>query len=447
MCGIVYVKRHDGKPAARSIRKRYHAQKARGSDGFGYVAINDDYIVSVVRAETEHEIMQKLEKETAPEILFHHRFPTSGPNVEEMAHPIYVSNPKQLDYNYLIVHNGVITNSKERKTAHESAGFRYHTELVEGYQSTKTRRMYLGSYSKFNDSESLAIDTAISLEKGTRILSRGSSAVVGIKIDGNGKVAERFFYRNGGNPLYLKKGAELTSLTSAFGGKEVPKLYIMRFNKEHEMEENPDKLWTPEVYEVAPTRSVSGVTTLYGGDDDREYGHDYSQWPLDAEGILDMGKHLGGDVRMPSKRITTVIPPATPPITLPPPQPPKIETLATKTEARTLNFEDSHGAPSEQIIDVPKLKRTLKACTLETLWDEYQKVTDILLELMVVGEKMDASSKEGDGARSIGQIIKTRRTLQTSIDRNKIYQGLVEDEITEREVFEGKVRQLSGDGN
>lgn len=92
MCGIVYVRRHDGKPAAKSVRKRYHNQKARGTEGFGYVAVQNGRVVSVARAQTEHEIMQKLEQETADEILFHHRMPTSGPNVEEMAHPILVEH-------------------------------------------------------------------------------------------------------------------------------------------------------------------------------------------------------------------------------------------------------------------------------------------------------------------------------------------------------------------
>lgn len=247
MCGLVYVRRKDGKPANRSVRKRYYKQQFRGSSGFGYVAIRDNEIVSYKRAPTEHEIMNLLKQETAPEILFHHRFPTSTPNLEEQAHPLFVEGGN-LTHSYYIAHNGVIRNPASRKIEHEKLGFKYLTEL-KPFVQTVTKKFYsLFGEAKFNDSEALAVDTALALEERIRhIESEGAAAVIGLKIEGT-KVTERFFYRNRGNPLIYHDDHVMTTLTSLGKGKEVEPIYIMRLKEDGSVEEHPAKVWTPWVY-------------------------------------------------------------------------------------------------------------------------------------------------------------------------------------------------------
>ena len=95
MCGIIYVSRKDGLSASPIVAKRYHEQKKRGKEGFGYIAIENGYVKSVARECTEKAIMAKLKKETSSHILFHHRYPTSTENYSEVTHPIVVKNENQ----------------------------------------------------------------------------------------------------------------------------------------------------------------------------------------------------------------------------------------------------------------------------------------------------------------------------------------------------------------
>lgn len=404
MCGIVYVRRHDGKPAAKSVRKRYDNQKTRGMEGFGYVAVHDNQIVSVARAQTEHEIMQKLERETAEEILFHHRMPTSGPNVQEMAHPILVQHGT-LQHDYFIVHNGVISNSRTRKEAHTKRGFTYTTELREGFQSVVTKAVYHTGYTKFNDSESLAIDTALALELQEGIESTGSAAVVGLAVK-DGSVVERFFYRNRGNPLYYKQDRVMTTLTSVGGGTEVPTTSIMRFDVFRKMEKHPGNIWSPATYEYATTRMYDAG----GGESD-----DYSGYP---------GMGYGRPQVESMKNVRSLLPPATPKTTPP--------------SAPVVNFNEQ-----EEILEVDagKLKKTIGAMPLDLLWEEFNDVTNALIELEGNAEAIDGVI-ELNNVREFGEAMRRRATLQKRIDKNKAYQAMLESEIKEREVFSKKLDKI-----
>ena len=91
------VSRSDGLPASKPVQRRYTAQKSRGVRGFGYIAVENGKIKRVVRSTTEAGIERELKQETASEILFHHRLPTSTPNVEDSTHPIVIKN-KLLKY-------------------------------------------------------------------------------------------------------------------------------------------------------------------------------------------------------------------------------------------------------------------------------------------------------------------------------------------------------------
>jgi hypothetical protein len=235
MCGLIYVKRKDGLPAYKSVLKRYRRQKQRGQDGFGYVAVKDNRVVAVKRAATEHEIVQHMQKENAPEILFHHRFPTSTPNTHEVAHPMEVNLPGS-DYRYLIAHNGVIRNTKELKEAHEKLGIKYKTEITEGFMPAASGVFYT-TRTIWNDSESIAIETALVIEgKKETIDTQGAAAVIGFRLQGD-RVVDRFAYRNYIHPLAYHNDQAMTEITTLGRGVPITVLDAWRIKENGEVEQ------------------------------------------------------------------------------------------------------------------------------------------------------------------------------------------------------------------
>lgn len=222
MCGIVFIRRFDKKASAsKMVIKRYKAQKARGSEGFGFIALADGKMTEYVRTETEADILKHLEAVETPDVIFHHRYPTSTPNFSQAAHPIKVSHAS-LKHDYYVIHNGVIWNDKALKAKHEKLGFVYTTEIVQQYQSEgKT----IFEDRVFNDSEALAIELALDIDgDGIGVDVSGSIAFVALQTEkGSSKATKIFFGRNDGSPLKLEKvNGSFMSLTSAGSGQYVP---------------------------------------------------------------------------------------------------------------------------------------------------------------------------------------------------------------------------------
>lgn len=237
MCGLVHGKRKNGYPIANAILKRFDKQRSRGTEGFGYVSVENGYIKNVVRAETETEIKKRLKNEKASEILFHHRRPTSTPNYKELAHPIVVKN-KLLDYDYYIIHNGVIRNSHELKRKHEEKGFEYQTEMTE----ITTTKIKIGekTYSKesslvtkFNDSEALATELALFFDgkKGT-IDTQGAVAFIAYQTRKDGKVIKMHYGKNTINPLTVENNGDLYFIRSEGGKYELESNRIITLDYE-----------------------------------------------------------------------------------------------------------------------------------------------------------------------------------------------------------------------
>lgn len=227
MCGIVYVKRNDGKGAAKGVLKRYEKQKDRGQSGFGYLAINGK--IEAIRRTDEKDIMAELAKEKADEILFHHRTPTSIPNIVEGAHPLEVEN-KLLEHKYYVVHNGVMLNDSELKAKHEKMGFVYQTEIE---QQIITRQRSYSYGKKWNDSEAFAIELALAIEgKQKKVEAKGASAFVALQADKTGKQKKLFFGRNKSNPLKSYRQKELWTITSEGAGEEVKPHILYWFDYE-----------------------------------------------------------------------------------------------------------------------------------------------------------------------------------------------------------------------
>lgn len=203
MCGIVCVMRKDGKPAHKQVLKRYSKQEERGSDGFGYIALdNRNVVVEYKRYQYEKEVRNALTKSNSSYVLFHHRFPTSTINLPESAHPIRVRH-KELTKTYYVVHNGVISNPKELRVAHEKLGYKYTTEVQSVYRTKKGKEYY--GEAEFNDSEALAIELARTLEGlQPRVNAIGSIAYIVLEVDKSKNAVALYYGTNGGNPLTVE---------------------------------------------------------------------------------------------------------------------------------------------------------------------------------------------------------------------------------------------------
>lgn len=222
MCGIVFVSREKGQKANNMIEKRYEAQKNRGTQGFGYVGLDKNFkVVSYERSETEEDIMKKLDGEKATTILFHHRMPTSTPNIVEASHPILVSS-EMLDYDYYAVHNGIITNDDELKLKHEKMGFTYQTELTK--QILTKKGAVRSAYTVFNDSEALAHELALVLDgEKADIEIKGSVAFIVLKVRKSDQQCISVHYgRNFSNPLKVFEiDKDYWTLTSEGDGVQI----------------------------------------------------------------------------------------------------------------------------------------------------------------------------------------------------------------------------------
>ena len=243
MCGIIYLKRNDGMSPVKPLLRRYEEQKTRGQEGYGFVAVKDGKVIGYERAKHFEEIEEQLQKfHEADEIMFHHRMPTSTPNLASCAHPIHVKN-KLLKHEYYLIHNGVIHNEDTLKGEHELLGFEYETEVEEVVywqpkKKKKNKHKHLENYSttvvKFNDSESLAIEFALFNEgfKDT-IGTTGSAAFVCYEVDPKTKMIVAVHYaRNTGSPLKMARAHGITVIASQVSDKdafeiETGKVYTM----------------------------------------------------------------------------------------------------------------------------------------------------------------------------------------------------------------------------
>ncbi len=229
MCGIIYAKRNGGK-ISKGLLKRYYAQRTRGTQGFGFVAIQDGKVMGVDRFEDEKDAEKALRNCKSSAILFHHRMPTSTPNYKDMTHPIVVKN-KILDSNYYVVHNGVLKNENELKLKHEVLGFEYTTNMRETVTTETKNEVITTESESFNDSESLAIEVALFLDgKKQTIDTVGTVSFICIETTKKGIVKNIHYGHNFGNPLVLESEKGMTFVKSLGSGQPVPENQIATVN-------------------------------------------------------------------------------------------------------------------------------------------------------------------------------------------------------------------------
>lgn len=274
MCGLIYCKKtNKNEKANKLIIKRFEKQKTRGTQGFGYVELKNGIVMSETRTQTEPEIMKKLEKCNADEILFHHRTPTSTPNVIESTHPIKVSH-KSLKYNYYVIHNGIISNDDTLRDEQMKLGYTYTTDITKKWITRDTvYHQYM-----WNDSESVAIDLAQAIETGKEMTSKGSIAIIALQYDKKtGQAIALYYGRNTGNPLCIENDKNFFALSSETG-KSIPPNILFRYDYNTNVITQKDKK-IGDYYESA--------TTFY--DYDRESGYTWKLPNEDEEDDFEIG--------------------------------------------------------------------------------------------------------------------------------------------------------------
>jgi len=231
MCGIIanfYHKPIDGKDNKSIIAIQYYKQQHRGTQGAGYIVIDNDNKIHVHRdSNNTNALIQLAKYEYVKCCVFHHRYPTSTDNIAQCSHPIHVSI-KGLKYDYYIVHNGVINNDDELKLVHNKEGIVYNTEhvQVEGTTYTFNNGDTYESNSdsiRYNDSEGVSIEMARLIENKVTTLEHvtGSYALIAVQVDRKTKRAVAVYsYRNNSNPLKLS-GDYVFSLASENTGDDI----------------------------------------------------------------------------------------------------------------------------------------------------------------------------------------------------------------------------------
>lgn len=220
MCGLIaaFETAQNKKKAGivnEFIVNQFEDQSTRGTRGFGIIRIDNKRKIEIDRACETTKFLVDLYLKPSSMIIAHHRTPTSTDNMMDQTHPMFISNDL-LDYDYLIVHNGMVTNDKELRLKHLELGFKYKTEYTE-VAYTKEEQVW-------NDSESIAIELALFIEKRTSAIGLDNyAALIALQIDKKTqKAKEVFFGRNGlASALNMLKTENSLKLSSVGPGEEI----------------------------------------------------------------------------------------------------------------------------------------------------------------------------------------------------------------------------------
>lgn len=223
MCGILFTHNHKAR-STKHIKDMFNAQSERGIDGFGAVLVNGSRITDVHRATDKKGIFKKLKHKHSNMCLFHHRYPTSTPNLVESTHPMKIQLANTA-HRYYIIHNGVISNHRELYQAHKTEGIEYKSHIREHttYVTAGGTEYYTEESEKYNDSEALAYDLAKVFEGQQELVkARGSIAFIALQTDLKNNVLRVLFGRNDDSPMYMYRSNKSLVLASTF--KAVQKL-------------------------------------------------------------------------------------------------------------------------------------------------------------------------------------------------------------------------------
>lgn len=241
MCGIVYGNNFLGQDVTNQIIEQFKKQRNRGTSGFGFFLPQTNRLTHNTR---EGRILSLLKRENTKEVLFHHRLPTSTANVRNACHP-FSTKEYFGDHSYILVHNGMISNTEALAKKHAEYGIEYVSK----------QRLN----DKFNDTEALLWDVAMVLEGWQEELeAQGSIAFVAVKLNKEKKPIAVYFGRNNRNPLKVKLTKTSLFISSEGEGKEVEPDMLHEFNYgTFEIKKTP--LTIPIYSFSAPSRSTGGA--------------------------------------------------------------------------------------------------------------------------------------------------------------------------------------------
>lgn len=270
-------------------------QRHRGTEGFG---VFDRTRTRLVRATKEKKMLGWLKNHESTSLMFHHRFPTSTRNRKSACHPF--STKDHFDSNYVLIHNGHISNSRSLRLEHEKLGIQYHSwDKSEG---------------KFNDSESLLWDVALYLEgKQSKLQAYGNIAFVCLEIPKDKRKTTKLHFARNTNPLNMlvDEGTVMLSSEGEGNSAQPHKLYTLNY-KTLALDMIDLKIPSTDPEYVAPVYQHQHQTALpYTGYNprahewssdrfDEDWDEEYERWKANAgEGDdyeWDEEKHLEGDV-------------------------------------------------------------------------------------------------------------------------------------------------------
>lgn len=196
---------------------QFDKQKHRGRLGFG---LYDRDYGHIVKSPKERKALSWLARYPSSEIMFHHRYPTSTENTKSAAHP-FSTRKFFKGVNYILVHNGQVSNAWELKKAHDELGIVYSSLQADG---------------RYNDSEALLWDVSLYLQgKQDEMKAKGTIAFICMALYTD-KTKDTLYFARNTNPLNMffnkKKGLFLSS-----EGKGAPilahKLYSFKYLNKH----------------------------------------------------------------------------------------------------------------------------------------------------------------------------------------------------------------------
>ncbi|MEX0596059.1 MAG: hypothetical protein WD512_06115, partial [Candidatus Paceibacterota bacterium] len=187
--------------------------------GYGFVDIEHG---TYHREKHEDAIFHRMKTCKSKEILFHHRSPTSTPNMIETAHPIFTKN-KVYEYNYYLTHNGVIRNAELLKNLHKKEfKIKYTTEVK------------VSGDKVFNDSESLLHELALFIEGKKETMSAcGTMAFILLQSDKNGKPINLYYGRNSSKELKMFMDKKELIISSDGKGSDVDEDKLWKYSYKH----------------------------------------------------------------------------------------------------------------------------------------------------------------------------------------------------------------------
>lgn len=261
MCGIVYARDfRPGTQVSPRIIDMYIAQKKRGTQGYGFYQPQENVLYHNT---AEGPTLRRLKRTKTQEILFHHRMPSSTPNLRNSCHPFSTrQNDKLFKSRYIFVHNGVINNDHLLRADHKSKfGIEYTSETISTYTTTPV--------TKWNDSEALMYDVVLYLEeKIDKPEARGSNAFICIETSKRNTSKKLWFYRNDSNPLRIewKVGKKLTIRSEGKGEMIEPDILYCYDYKTDKISRSKLEMvprYTPQAWKPEAKEKSSSATTFH----------------------------------------------------------------------------------------------------------------------------------------------------------------------------------------